>query len=259
MGYEKLFDLTGKVVLTTGTSKGMGKAMVEAMADHGATVIVSSRKLDQCEEVAEGIRSKHGADRAHAIACNIGHKEALQELVAKTKEAAGAADVVCGNAGVNVAYGPMSEISDEAYDRIMDSNVKSNHWLAQMVLPDMHEKGGGSIFFTSSIGAFRASPVLGTYSISKLALIGLIRNLALENGPKGVRVNAICPGLIRTDFAKALWENPEAEKRVNQETPLRRLGEAEDLAGAAVYLASDASKFMTGQCMTVCGGNQMWS
>ena len=141
----------------------------------------------------------------------------------------------------------------------MASNVKSNHWLAQMVLPDMHEKGGGSMFFTSSIGAFRASPVLGTYSISKLALIGLIRNLALENGPRGVRVNAICPGLIRTDFAKALWEDPAAEKRVNQDTPLRRLGEPDDLAGAAVFLASDASKFMTGQCITVCGGNSMWS
>lgn len=259
MDFEKLFDLTGKVVLTTGTSKGMGKAMVEAMADNGATVIVSSRKLDQCEEVAEGIRSKHGADRAHAIACNIGHKEALQELVSKTREKAGPIDVVCGNAGVNVAYGPMSEISDDAYDRIMASNVKSNHWLAQMVLPDMHEKGAGSMMFTSSIGAFRASPVLGTYSISKLALIGLVRNLALENGPKGVRVNAICPGLIRTDFAKALWEDPAAEKRVNEQTPLRRLGEPEDMAGVAVFLASDASRYMTGQALTVCGGHAMWS
>ena len=259
MDYTKLFDLTGKVVLTTGTSKGMGRAMVQAMADHGATVIVSSRKIDQCEEVADEIRSKHGADRAHAIACNIAHKEALAELVAKTREVAGPIDVVCGNAGVNVAYGPMSEISDEAYDRIMNSNVRSNHWLAQMALPDMIEKGAGSMMFTSSIGAFRASPVLGTYSISKLALIALVRNLALENGPKGVRVNAICPGLIRTDFAKALWENPAAEKRVNEETPLRRLGEPDDLAGAAVYLASEASKFVTGQALTVCGGHAMWS
>lgn len=259
MDFTKLFDLTGRVVLTTGTSKGMGRAMAEAMADHGATVIVSSRKLDQCEEVVDGIRSRHGADRAHAIACNIAQKEALEALVAKTREVAGAIDVVCGNAGVNVAYGPMSEISDEAYDRIMNSNVRSNHWLAQMVLPDMIEKGKGSMMFTSSIGAFRASPVLGTYSISKLALIGLIRNLALENGPKGVRVNAICPGLIRTDFAKALWEDPAAEKRVNEDTPLRRLGEAEDLAGAAVFLASDASQFMTGQAVTICGGNAMWS
>lgn len=259
MGYGKLFDLTGRVVLTTGTSKGMGRAMVEAMADHGATVIVSSRKIDQCSEVVDGIRSRHGADRAHAVACNIGHKEALEALVAKTRELAGPIDVVCGNAGVNVAYGPMSEISDEAYDRIMNLNVRSNHWLAQMVLPDMIEKGKGSMMFTSSIGAFRASPTLGTYSISKLALLGLVRNLALENGPMGVRANAICPGLIRTDFARALWENPAAEKRVNEETPLRRLGEPDDLAGAAVYLASDASKFMTGQVMTVCGGNSMWS
>ncbi|MEM6661959.1 MAG: SDR family oxidoreductase [Pseudomonadota bacterium] len=259
MDYTKLFDLTGKVVLTTGTSKGMGREMVQAFADQGATVIVSSRKIEPCQEVAEIINTKHGAGRAHAIACNIGHKEALEELVARTREVAGPIDVVCGNAGVNVAYGPMSSITDEQYDRIMQSNVRSNHWLAQMALPDMIEKGAGSMMFTSSIGAFRASPTLGTYSISKLALIGLIRNLALENGPKGVRVNAICPGLIRTDFAKALWEDPAAEKRVNEDTPLRRLGEPDDMAGVAVYLASDASKFMTGQCLTVCGGNSMWS
>jgi len=254
-----MFDLSGRVALVTGASKGMGKAMVEAMADHGATVIVSSRKLDQCEEVAEGINSRHGAGRAHAIAANIGHKEALEQLVAKTREVAGPIDVVCGNAGVNVAYGAMSEISDEAYDKIMENNVRSNHWLAQMVLPDMIAKGKGSMMFTSSIGAFKPSPVLGTYGMSKLALIGLIRHLALENGPKGVRFNAICPGLIKTDFARALWEDPAAEKRVNEETPLRRLGEAADLAGTAVFLASDASQYITGQCMTVCGGIAMWS
>ena len=259
MDFAKMFDLTGRVVLTTGTSKGMGKAMVEAFADHGATVIVSSRKLDPCAEVADGINAKHGAGRAHAIACNIGHKEALQELVAKTHEAAGPIDVVCGNAGVNVAYGSMSEITDEQYDRIMENNVRSNHWLAQMVLPDMIEKGAGSMMFTSSIGAFKPSDKLGTYGISKLALIALIRNLAMENGPKGVRFNAICPGLIKTDFARALWEDPSAEKRVNEQTPLRRLGEPEDLAGTAVFLASDASRYITGQALTVCGGISMWS
>jgi len=259
MDYAKLFDLTGRVALVTGASKGMGKAMATAMADHGATVIISSRKLDQCQTVADEVNAKHGDGRAHAIACNIGRKEDLQALVDKTHDVAGPIDIVCGNAGVNVAYGPMSEISDEAYDKIMENNVRSNHWLAQMVLPDMIEKGTGSMMFTSSIGAFKPSPALGTYGMSKLALIGLIRNLALENGPKGVRFNAICPGLIKTDFAKALWEDPAAAQRVNEETPLRRLGEADDLAGTAVFLASDASSYITGQAITVCGGISMWS
>ena len=254
-----LFDLTGKVALLTGASKGMGRCMAEAMADHGATVIVSSRKIDQCQEVVDVINARHGAGRAHAIACNIGRKDELQTLVDQTRASAGPVDILCGNAGVNVHYGPMSEIPDEAYDKIMESNVRSNHWLAQMVLPDMVAKGAGSIMFTSSIGAFKPSLTLGTYGISKLALIGLVRNLAMEFGPKGVRVNAICPGLVKTDFARALWEDPAAEKRVNQDTPLRRLGEPEDLAGTAVFLASDASRYMTGQALTVCGGISMWS
>lgn len=254
-----LFDLTGKVALLTGASKGMGRCMAEAMADHGATVVVSSRKLDQCEEVTAAINDRHGAGRAHAVAANIGRKEDLAALVEQTHALAGPIDVLCGNAGVNVHYGPMSEIPDEAYDRIMQSNVRSNHWLAQMVVPDMVAKGAGSIMFTASVGAYKPSMTLGTYGISKLALIGLVRNLALEFGPKGVRANAICPGLIRTDFARALWENPDAVKRVNEDTPLRRLGEPEDMAGVAVFLASDASRYMTGQALTVCGGTNMWT
>ena len=254
-----LFDLSGKVALLTGASKGMGREMALAMADHGAVVIVSSRKLDQCQEVVDEITARHGTGRAHAIACNIGHKDALQALVDQTREVAGPIDILCGNAGVNVHYGPMSEIPDEAYDKIMESNVRSNHWLAQMVLPDMVAKGAGSIMFTASIGAFKPSLTLGTYGISKLALIALVRNLALEFGPKGVRVNAICPGLVKTDFARALWEDPAAVKRVNEDTPLRRLGEPDDLAGTAVFLASDASRYMTGQALTVCGGVSMWS
>ncbi len=128
-----------------------------------------------------------------------------------------------------------------------------------MVIPDMMSTGAGPVMFTSSIGAFKPSPMLGTYGISKLALIGLVRNLALEFGPQGVRVNAICPGLVKTDFARALWEDPAAEQRVNEQTPLRRLGEPEDLAGTAVFLASDASRYMTGQALSVCGGISMWS
>jgi NAD(P)-dependent dehydrogenase (short-subunit alcohol dehydrogenase family) len=254
-----LFDLTGKVALLTGASKGMGRAMAEALAVHGAQVMLSSRKLDQCELAAAAINERCGEVRAHAFACNAGYKEQLQALVDATHERLGTVDVLIGNAGVNPAYGPMSAISDEAFDKIMSTNVKANHWLVQMVAPDMIERGSGSIMITSSIGAFAPSLTLGTYNISKLAVIALVRNLAAELGPHGVRANAICPGLIRTDFAEALWNNPEAEANARKNIPMRRLGEADDLQGLAVYLASDASTYMTGQALTVCGGQSMWA
>jgi len=255
----ELFDLTGKVALLTGASKGMGRAMAEGLAEHGARVMLSSRKLDQCQAAADEINERCGERRAFAHACNAGYKDQLQALVDATHRELGPIDILVGNAGVNPFYGPMSKIPDDAYDKIMSTNVKANHWLVQMVAPDMLEAGNGSIMLTSSTGAFSPSLVLGAYSISKLALIGLVRNLAAELGPKGIRANAICPGLIRTDFAQALWDNPEAEQRANEQIPLRRLGEADDLKGLAVFLASDASSYITGQALTVCGGAHMWS
>ncbi len=255
----ELFDLSGKVALLTGASKGIGKAMAEGLAEHGARVMLSSRKLDQCEAAADEINAKCGEERVFGHSCNAGYKDQLSALVDATHERLGAIDILVGNAGVNPFFGPMSEISDEAYDKIMSTNVKANHWLVQMVAPDMIDRGSGSIMITSSTGAFAPSPVLGTYNISKLAVIALVRNLAGELGPRGVRVNAICPGLIKTDFSQALWDNPQAEQRVNQQIPLRRLGEAEDLKGLAVFLASDASSYITGQALTVCGGSNMWS
>ena len=254
-----LFDLTGKVALLTGASKGMGRAMAEALAIHGATVVISSRKQDQLDAAAAQINEVCGAQRVHAVAANAGHKDQLQALVDRTHDIAGPVDIVIGNAGVNIHYGKISEIPDEAYQKTMATNVQANLWLARMVAPDMIEKGSGSMIFTSSIGAFKPSETLGLYGTSKLALIGLVRNLALEYGPKGIRANAICPGLVRTDFAKELWDNPEAEKRANSQIPLRRLGEPEDFQGLAVFLASDASRYMTGQALTVCGGSNMWA
>lgn len=255
----QLFDLSGKVALLTGASKGMGRAMAAGLAEHGARVMLSSRKLDQCQAAADEINARCGAQRAFAVACNAGYKEQLQALVEATHAKLGRIDILVGNAGVNPFYGPMSKISDEAYDKIMSTNVKANHWLVQMVAPDMVAKGSGSIMLTSSTGAFAPSLVLGTYNISKLAVIALVRNLAAELGPNGVRVNAICPGIIKTDFAQALWDNPEAEQRANQQIPLRRLGEADDLKGLAVFLAADSSSYITGQALTVCGGANMWS
>jgi NAD(P)-dependent dehydrogenase (short-subunit alcohol dehydrogenase family) len=193
------------------------------------------------------------------VAANAGNKKALENLVQTTRNSAGPIDIVVGNAGVNPYYGPSSKISDAAYEKTMATNVQSNLWLAQLTVADMVTKGNGSMMFTSSIGAYKPSEMLGTYGMSKLALIGLVRNLAQEFGPKGVRFNAICPGLIKTDFARELWDNSEAKERAEKEIPLRRLGEAEDLKGLAVYLASDASRYMTGQALTVCGGSNMWT
>lgn len=257
MTTTELFDLTGKVALLTGASRGMGKAMAQALADHGAKVMISSRKLEPCQAVADEINQRCGEKRAVAFACNAGYKEQLQALVDATHVALGPIDVLVGNAGVNPYYGTQIDIPDEAYDKTLNTNVKSNLWLARMVVPDMIAKGSGSMMFTASVGAFGPSLTLGTYSVSKMALISLVRNLAAELGPKGVRVNAICPGLIRTDFAEALWNNPAAERRATQEIPLRRLGEAEDLKGLAVFLASGASGYITGQAITICGGSHM--
>jgi len=259
MSTNTLFDLVGKVALLTGSSKGMGRAMAEGLAEHGARVVISSRKLDQCEATAEEINVRYGAGSAVAIACNAGRKDELQRLVDTTRERLGTIDISIGNAGVNPFYGSITDIPDDAFDKTLSTNVKANLWLAQMVAPDMKAKGSGSIMITSSTGAFRPSDTLGTYSVSKLADLALVRNLALELGPFGIRVNAICPGLVRTDFARALWDNPESERRINEEVPMRRLGVPDDLKGVAVFLASDASSYMTGQALTLCGGTHMWA
>ena len=253
-----LFDLTGKVALLTGASKGMGLAMAEALAEHGARVVISSRKLDRCELAAGRINERCGDGAAIAVACNIGHKDQLENLVRVTRDELGPIDILVCNAGINPFYGSMADIPDWAFDKILASNVRSNHWLCQMVAPDMAEKGAGSIIITSSTGAFAASDVLGTYGISKIAELGLMRNLALELGPKGIRVNAVCPGTIKTDFARVLWETEEAAQGVIAGTPLRKIGEPDDLKGVAVFLASGASGHMTGQALTVCGGMFMW-
>ncbi len=253
-----IFDLSGQVALLTGASKGMGRCMAIGLAKHGSKVVVSSRKADQCQEVVDEINEQCGEERAIGIACNVGYKEQLENLVAETRDRLGPIDTLVANAGVNPFYGSMSDIPDEAFDKVMATNVRSNHWLCQMVAPDMLKKGRGSIMITASTGAFAGSETLGTYNISKLADIALVRNLAMEWGPKGVRVNAICPGLIKTDFAKALWDNPEAAQRVTEQTPLRRFGESEDFEGIVVYLASDASAYMTGQALTICGGTHMY-
>lgn len=250
-----LFDLTEKVAIVTGSTRGIGKAIAEALADHGARVVISSRKQDACEVVAAEINAKHGAGRAIAVAASISEKAALQNLVDHTRAQFGRIDILVCNAASNPYYGPMAGISDEQFRKILDNNVLANHWLIAMAAPDMLTRGEGSIIIISSAGGLTSSTVIGPYNISKAADFQLARNLAAEFGPSGVRVNCIAPGLVKTDFAKALWENPETLKAVTRGTPLRRIGLPHEIAGAAVYLASPASTFMTGQVMVVDGGS----
>ena len=247
-----LFDLTGKVAVVTGSSRGIGRAIAVRMAEHGAKVVVSSRKADACEAVAKGIVERGG--EAAVIPCNISSKEALQALVDQTVARWGGIDVLVCNAAANPYFGPAAGISDEQFDKVIASNVRSNFWLANMVLPQMAERGGGAIIIISSIGGLRGSPLLGAYCISKAADMQLARNIAVEWGPKNIRCNCIAPGLIRTDFARALWENPDLARKRARETPLGRIGEPDEIAGAAVFLASAAGSFTTGQTFVIDGG-----
>jgi len=251
----RLFDLTGKVAIVTGSSRGIGLAIAAALAEHGAKVVISSRKQDSCAEVAQAINAQHGDGRAIAVAANISSKDDLQNLVDETRKAFGRIDVLVCNAASNPYYGPMAGISDDQFRKILENNVIANHWLISMVAPEMLEREEGSIIIVSSIGGLTSSTMIGAYNISKAADFQLARNLAAEFGPKKVRVNCIAPGLVKTDFARALWENPDTLKVVTRSTPLRRIGEPHEIAGAAVYLASPASTFMTGQAMIVDGGS----
>jgi NAD(P)-dependent dehydrogenase (short-subunit alcohol dehydrogenase family) len=223
-----LFDLAGKTALITGSTKGIGEAIAERLAEHGARVIISSRKADACERVAAEINAKYGKGKevASPIPCNINYKEQLQALVEATRKKLGKIDILVCNAALNPYYGPSKGIPDEAFDKILGANIRSNHWLCHMVLPEMVDRKDGAIIIVSSIGGLRGSTVLGTYAISKAADMQLARNLAVEYGPHNIRVNCIAPGLIKTDFARALWDTPEAEKRTSQGTPSAPFGRA---------------------------------
>lgn len=249
---DSLFDLTGKVAIVTGSTKGIGRAIAEALARAGAKVVISSRKADSCEEVAGVIRSE--GLTAVAIPCHIGKREDVEHLVSETRSEFGQIDILVCNAAVNPYYGPMAGLSDDAFTKVIDSNVRSNIWLANLVLPEMAERKDGSLIIVSSIGGLKGSLNLGIYAISKAADFQLARNLAVEWGPHNIRVNCIAPGLVRTDFARTLWENPETLAKAESSTPLRRIGEPEDIAGAAVLLASRAGRWITGQVIVIDGG-----
>lgn len=248
------FDLTGKVAIITGSSKGIGKASAVELAEHGAKIVISSRKQDACDDVAAEINARYGEGTAIAVAANISDKAGLQNLVDETRAAFGQIDVLVCNAASNPYYGPQEGIADDQFRKILDNNIVSNHWLISMVAPEMRARRSGSIIIISSIGGLRGSPVIGAYCISKAADMQLARNLAVEYGPDNVRVNCIAPGLIKTDFARALWEDEKLAERRNATTPLRRIGNPEEIAGGVVFLASSASAFMTGQTIVIDGG-----
>tara|TARA_B100000446_G_scaffold334_1_gene418 strand:+ start:2190 stop:2954 length:765 start_codon:yes stop_codon:yes gene_type:complete len=252
-----MFDLTGKSAIITGSSKGIGKSIAMQMALQGAKVVVSSRKVDVCEETAKEINAAcEGKDgEAIVIPCNISDKAAMQMLVDETRNQFGKVDILVCNAATNPFFGSLLDIPEEAFDKVMNNNIKSNHLLCNMVLPEMIERKDGNIIIVSSVGGLRGSSVLGAYDISKAADIMLVKNLAIEFGPHNVRTNAIAPGLFRTDFAKALWENPDILKQSTASCPLKRIGEPDEIGGAAVFLASSAGSFVNGHTLVIDGGS----
>lgn len=248
------FDLSGRVAVITGSSRGIGAAIARNLADQGAKVVISSRKQDACDALAAELNAQHGAGTAIAVAASISRKEDLQTLVDQTHAQLGPVDILVCNAASNPYYGPMSGISDDQFRKILDNNILSNHWLIQTALPDMRAAGRGSIIIISSIGGLQGTASIGVYNISKAADLQLARNLAVELGPDNIRVNCIAPGLIQTEMARALWENEELMGYVRTVTPLRRIGQPDEIAGAAVFLASDASTYITGQSIVIDGG-----
>ncbi|MDN8616037.1 SDR family NAD(P)-dependent oxidoreductase [Variovorax ginsengisoli] len=249
-----LFSLAGKVAIVTGSSRGIGRAIALRLAEHGARVVISSRKADACAEVRDEINRAQGPGAALSIPANISSKDELKHLVDETTRQLGRIDIVVCNAASNPYYGPLGGIEDDQFRKILENNVIANHWLINFAVPQMIERRDGSIIIVSSIGGLRGSPVIGAYNVSKAADFQLARNLAVEYGPHNVRVNCIAPGLIKTDFARALWEDPETLRRRTDTTPLRRIGEPDEIAGAAVFLASQAGAFMTGQSLVIDGG-----
>jgi len=247
-----LFDLSGKVALVTGSSRGIGKAIAVQLAAHGARVVISSRKAESCAAVASEIAAAGGI--AMARACHIGRKEELQALVDATIAQWGRIDIVVCNAAANPHFGPLAKMPDEAFDKILRTNLVSVLWLCNMTIPAMAERRDGAVIIVSSVSGFMGSAMLGAYGISKAADMQLMRNLAVEWGPHNVRVNCIAPGLIKTRFSQALWADPARAAAIARGYPLGRLGEPDDVAGAALLLASRAGNFITGQTIVIDGG-----
>ena len=249
---NNFFSLKNKVAVITGSSRGIGKGIAVRFSELGAKIIISSRKIDACEQVVKEITNAGGL--ARAFECNISNKYSCQELITFAQKTYGKIDILVCNAASNPYYGDLADIPDESFEKIMNNNVKSNLWLCKNVIPHFKKNKSGSIIIISSIAGLQGVENLGAYSISKTADIGLIRSLAVELGKYNITVNGLCPGIIKTDFAKALWENPDILKDVESYAPLKRIGTTDEVAGAAILLASKPGAFITGQVITMDGG-----
>jgi NAD(P)-dependent dehydrogenase (short-subunit alcohol dehydrogenase family) len=250
------FALQGKVAIVTGGSRGIGRSCAVALAEAGADVAVAARKPEALEEAAEAVRAT--GRRSIAVPTNVRRMEELQNLIDETKKQLGRVDILVNNAGTNPVFGPIQNIDERAWDAIMNTNVKAVFFLSAMARLAMLEHGqGGSIINVSSVGGFRASDVIGGYSISKAAVVMVTQVCAKQWGVDGIRVNCIAPGLIKTDFSKALWQNPEILKVSTDGAALRRIGEPDEMAGAVVYFAGAASSFTTGQTLLLDGGSAL--
>lgn len=247
-----MIDLKGKIAIVTGSSRGIGRSIAENMARAGARVVINSRKQAACEEVAAAIRGEGG--EAMAIAGSLGYQDQLETMVQKTFEAWGKVDILVCNAAINPYYGPLTEVSNDLFDKMMRCNVRDNLYLCKLVLPGMAERKDGAIIVISSVGGLRGNSVLGAYGITKAADMALVRNLAVEWGKNNIRVNCIAPGLVKTDFARALWENPEMRNHLEKMTPLGRIGEPDDIGLLATFLASKGGAFITGETIVADGG-----
>jgi NAD(P)-dependent dehydrogenase (short-subunit alcohol dehydrogenase family) len=250
------FSLSGKVAIVTGGSRGIGRSIALGLAEHGADVAIAARKPEALDEALAAL--SHTGCRAIAVPTNVRHADELRRLVDETLRQLGRVDILVNNAGTNPAYGPVQEIDERAWDSIMATNVKSAHLLSNLAREAMLRHGeGGSIIHISSIGGFLASDVIGGYSVSKAALVMLTQVQAKTWGKDGIRVNCIAPGLIRTEFSRALWGNPKFLENTVQNSALHRIAEPDEMAGAAVFLASRASSFMTGQTLILDGGRRL--
>jgi dehydrogenase/reductase SDR family protein 4 len=246
------FELGGKVAIVTGASKGIGESIARGLAEQGAKVVVSSRNQDAVDAVAESFVSE--GFEAVGISCNVGDKGQLENLVTKTISKYGGIDIIVNNAATNPVFGKLSDADDAVFDKIMNVNVKACMQLANMCYPSMKSRGGGSIINIASVEGLKPSFGLGLYSISKAALIMLTKSQAKEWGRAGIRSNAICPGLIKTKFSSSIWQNDDMLAQFENALPAGRMAEPDEMAGLAVYLASDAASYSTGGAYTSDGG-----
>lgn len=252
MDLSSLFSLDGKVAIVTGASKGIGSSIAETFAAAGAKVVISSRKQEALDEMATQLKSK--GYEATGIACNVGKMEELEQLVSKTLGVYGQIDILVNNAAANPVFGPVHETSLDAFDKIMDVNVKAAFQLMKLCFPSLRASSGASVINISSVGGISPEPGLGIYSVSKAALISMTQVFAKEWGDHKIRVNAICPGLIQTKFSEALWSNDKIMAHLMKALPIKKVGAPEEIGAAALFLASAASSYTTGAVLTADGG-----